>query len=96
MSTLSQILPEKIANENHEGLLKHPVYLFHKKRPQTQNYEHAKQYATSSLWMNRKRTIVIYVLWIYVLAFFSKLFIFYADYNIIKTPINFIPLSLMC
>ena len=32
MSTLSQILAEKIANKNHEGLLKHPVlflFLFH-------------------------------------------------------------------
>ena len=26
MSTLSQILAEKIANENHEGPLKHPVF----------------------------------------------------------------------
>ena len=26
MSTLSQILADKITNKNHEGLLKHPVY----------------------------------------------------------------------
>ena len=27
MSTLSQILAEKIANKNHEGLLKHPAHI---------------------------------------------------------------------
>ena len=27
MSTLSQILVEKIENKNHEGLMKHPVYI---------------------------------------------------------------------
>ena len=27
MSTLSQILAEKIANKNNEGLLKHPVHM---------------------------------------------------------------------
>ena len=26
MSTVSQILAEKIANKNHEGQLKHPVF----------------------------------------------------------------------